>query len=314
MNKLSISISVFLAFCLVISCGKSQEVIKLDRFEIYTTFGMFHSEEAIPCGEDGLIDRNIGLVFSIENPTYIKQLNHEIKQLNKDENGAVVNYDMNLIGYKNNEEHLQICASAIFKGYYVVNGELHKESSKLDSLLATILLEKYIKNEFTCDNQNEGCADIKKGFADMENKWKIVSTMLKNNAIGHEKGTAKEVSENYINVRFIQENTTYPIRMDCISSDIEESVEEIFFKKITDTIFIKQFVETYQEFKPSTENHSTDFRITAFVHQKDKKTDTLCFGEDYGTYLNGAKMDDNSLLLYALKKQISYETTFRTKE
>ncbi|QHI37248.1 hypothetical protein IMCC3317_26260 [Kordia antarctica] len=124
----------------------------------------------------------------------------------------------------------------------------------------------------------------------------------------------KLTSENYINVRFIQSGTTYPIRMNCIVSDIEESKNEIFFKKITDGKFIQQFVNTYQAFELSTENHSTDFRITAFVHQKDKKTDTLCFGEDYGTYVNGIKMDDNTPLLPALKQRIHYKTTFRTKE
>ncbi|MCH2196356.1 hypothetical protein [Kordia sp.] len=120
--------------------------------------------------------------------------------------------------------------------------------------------------------------------------------------------------DKYINIHFIQSGTSFPVSMDCTFSGNEnEQIGDLFYKKITDVLFIDKFYNEYKNLEADSENKNhPDNRIMAFVHIDGKKTDTLCFGENHGLMINGIRVNDSEKLLKMLKDKIEYKTTYKS--
>lgn len=115
----------------------------------------------------------------------------------------------------------------------------------------------------------------------------------------------------YFDVYFIQKGTTIPISMGCIN---EIKDKNIFFQVINNDVFSTNFNKVLKSLTISKTKKNVDVRITVYSKFKNKKTDTICFGENNGIVLNGITMNDSDELLRLLKNEINYETTFKSLE
>ena len=100
--------------------------------------------------------------------------------------------------------------------------------------------------------------------------------------------TPQEVTANYA--------------ISCVTFDGEfESI--IQSKKISDQETLQQFDNLIDGLSNGKETDVEDIRIKVLLRYFDR-TDTLCFGEFFGVFLNGNEMTDNPELLLTIKEMI----------
>jgi hypothetical protein len=114
--------------------------------------------------------------------------------------------------------------------------------------------------------------------------------------------------ENSLEIYYLGPGVSTPYDYSCGMISKQFLKDDINYKRITDKKIIAPFMKMYENYKGSQDSNAMNIRIKVLIHSINK-TDTLCMGEHFNTYLNGVKMIDNKKLLNYVKKNIDYDST-----
>ncbi|MBQ0047388.1 MAG: hypothetical protein KBT33_07735 [Prevotellaceae bacterium] len=68
---------------------------------------------------------------------------------------------------------------------------------------------------------------------------------------------------------------------------------------VTDSSIVKCFINSINKLENYSENQSIDIRVVSIIHFSDSTKKTICFGENWGTMVDGKyKCDDPNLFLF----------------
>ncbi|WP_281987692.1 hypothetical protein [Aquimarina aggregata] len=116
-----------------------------------------------------------------------------------------------------------------------------------------------------------------------------------------------------IDIYYLPNDTTTQTPVDCSSlyGDWKPELQNHKINKNKTLKNIEYLLTHLNNEVEESKNLSQDVRIRCMIHFKNKKTDTLCLGESFDTYLNGQKVQDVPELFSLLKKELDYENSYK---
>lgn len=123
-----------------------------------------------------------------------------------------------------------------------------------------------------------------------------------------------------LDVTYMQSGIHIAVSLGCVVSYLKNrSIDQtyyskksgLFYNKIRERDFLNNFKDELENLSKSiNDKNIIDGRISVLINYSNKKIDTLCMGENFGTLLNNQLMNDSPDLFKILKKRIRYELAF----
>jgi hypothetical protein len=151
----------------------------IDHFVIFSTLALINTAP-IPCSEDdNLTRRRISFEFVIRNRDRVEEIHEHFKRLKVDDTYEPFSSTLVLIGYHEKNEVLRVCTSSRLTTDYIIGGKRYAMDSDFNSILASLVLEKFQAGDFSCTGENEeDCDNIKENLFLMEDDYKAISVIL----------------------------------------------------------------------------------------------------------------------------------------
>ena len=114
----------------------------------------------------------------------------------------------------------------------------------------------------------------------------------------------KDSNIDNLEVFYLPEGTTTDIPIECNHLYPSMFEFDLLQKTFVKQSILKKFKDRLLNLTISEDKPDMDIRIRIMINYANKKVDTLCLGEYFGTYLNGKRMIDDQELLRMVKNEI----------